>query len=66
MADTILSGRLLLAHQAISKFVEHNIDMVVELVANARLELVYLGTFIRRSNVLLKLTVNFLIEFWSE
>ena len=38
----------------------------VELVANARLELVYLGTFIRRLNVSLKLTVSFLIEFWYE
>ena len=38
----------------------------VELVANARLELVYLGTFIRHLNVSLKLTANFLIEFWYE
>ena len=39
----------------------------VELVANAKLELVNLGTFIRRLNVLLKLTVSFLIElFWYE
>ena len=40
----------------------------VEFIANARLELVYLGTFIRRLNVSLKLTVSFLIviEFWYE
>ena len=31
----------------------------VEFIANARLELVYLGTFIRRLNVSLKLTVSF-------
>ena len=45
------------AHQAVRKFGEHNIDMVVELVANARLDPVYLGMFIRRLNVSLKLTV---------
>ena len=38
----------------------------VELVANARLELVYLGTFIRHLNVFLKLTVSFLMDFWYE
>ena len=38
----------------------------VELVTNARLELVYLGTFIRRFNVSLKLTVSFLIDFWYD
>ena len=48
------------AHQAVSKFAEHNIDIwSIELVANARLELVYLGTFIRRLNVSLKLSVSF-------
>ena len=51
------------AHQDVSKFAEHNIIWSVELVANARLELVYLGTFVRRLNVSLKLTVSFLIEF---
>ena len=39
------------AHQAVSKFAEHNIEWSVELVANARLELVYLGTVIGRLNV---------------
>ena len=51
------------AHQAVSKFVKHNIDMAVELVRNPRLKLVYLGTFIRGLNVTLKLTARFLIEF---
>ena len=38
----------------------------VEFIANDRLELMYLETFIRRLNVSLKLTVSFLIEFWYE
>ena len=38
----------------------------VAFIANARLELVCLGTLIRRLNVSLLLTVSFLIEFWNE
>ena len=65
MAETILLGvavTLLIRLQANLR----NATLIwsVELIANARLELVYLGTFIRRLNVLLKLTVSFLIEFW--
>ena len=67
LADTILLGEavtLLIRIQANLR--NTTLILSVELFANARLELVYLGTFIRHLNVSLKLTVSFLIEFWYE
>ena len=54
------------AHQAVSKVGNTTLVWSVEFIANATLELVYLGTFIRRLNVSLNLTISFLIEFWYE
>ena len=62
MAETILFGEaviLLIRLQANLR----NTTLIwsVEFIANGRLELVYLGTFIRPLNVSLKLTVSFLM-----
>ena len=64
MAVTILLG------EAVTLLIKLEADLrnttliwSVAFIANARLELVYLGTLIRRLNVSPKLTVSFLIEF---
>ena len=65
--NNTVGGGCYSAHQAVNKFAEHSILIwSVEFIANARLELVCLGTFIRRLNVSLKLTVSFQIELWYE
>ena len=50
-SDNTVGGSYYPAHQAVGKFAEHHIDMVVAFIANAKLELVHLGTPIRRLNV---------------
>ena len=67
MAETILlGGAVTLLIRLYANMRNTTLIWSVELVANARLEVVYLGTFIRRLNVSLKLTVSFLMEFWYE
>ena len=67
MAETILLGEAVtLLIRLLANLRNTTLIWSVDFIANARLELVYLGTFIRRLNVSLKLTVSFLIEFWYE
>ena len=67
MAEIILLGEaVILLTRLYANLLNTALIWSVEFIANERLELVYLGTFISRLNVSLKLTVSFLIEFWYE
>ena len=65
-SDNTVGGSYYSAHKAVGKFAEHHIDMVSCVHRKCQTRAGVLGTFVRRFNVSLKLTVSFLIEFWNE